>query len=230
MTISYSSAVDRHLAANAIEPRRIVPLFATVAPPPEGEPAPNRVLFAGRVVPSKGLASLIRAAPGLDAEFVVCGDGWQLEEMRRLARTLGVGERFDFRGWVSPQELAHELSLASLLVIPSIWPEPFGLVGIEALQARRPVVASATGGIADWLRDGVSGLLCPPGDAPALASAVAELLADPQRRRRMGEAGRRDVLERFSPSRHTDALLEAYAGARAGWRMRPPAPAGGGDR
>ena len=53
--------------------------------------------------------------------------------------------------------------------MPSLWPEPFGLVGIEALAAGRPVVASATGGIGDWLEDGVGGLMVPPGDPGALA-------------------------------------------------------------
>ncbi|MCW2971467.1 MAG: glycosyl transferase group 1, partial [Solirubrobacterales bacterium] len=103
----------------------------------------------------------------------------------------------------------------------------FGIVGIEALAAGRPAVASATGGIVDWLEDGVSGLLVPPADVPALARALNELLADPGRQSAMGSAGKRAVAERFSPARHLMALLEGYRSARATWRSdREELPAG----
>jgi glycosyltransferase involved in cell wall biosynthesis len=101
--------------------------------------------------------------------------------------------------------------------MPSLWPEPFGLVGIEAHAAGRPVVASATGGVADWLEDGISGLCVKPGDKGALAAALNELLADPQRQQTMGAAGRRTVAARFSRQQHVAALLDAYRSARATW-------------
>ncbi len=218
LALAYSSSVERHLAHNGIERRRVIPLFPTVAARPgSGEPGPRRVLFAGRVVASKGLAVLIRAARDVDGEFVVCGDGWQLEAMRRLARRLGVEARIRFTGWLSAEALATELADTSVVALPSLWPEPFGLVGIEALAAGRPVVASATGGVADWLQDGLSGLYVAPGDARALARALNELLGDPERRRAMGAAGREFVAERFTAERHVAALLEAYAAARASW-------------
>jgi glycosyltransferase involved in cell wall biosynthesis len=113
--------------------------------------------------------------------------------------------------------LADELANASVVVVPSLWPEPFGLVGIEALAAGRPAVGSSTGGIGDWLEHGVSGLCVAPGDAPALARALNELLADPDRQRVMGIAGREAVAQRFSPDRHLAALLEGYRAARSTW-------------
>ena len=111
-----------------------------------------------------------------------------------------------------------------MVVVPSLWPEPFGLVGIEALAAGRPVVASATGGIEDWLDDGVSGVCVKPGDARELARALDALLADPDRRRAMGEAGKLAVQSRFSPESHVLALLDAYARARATWRLPATSP------
>jgi glycosyltransferase involved in cell wall biosynthesis len=79
----------------------------------------------------------------------------------------------------------------------------------------------------DWLEDGVSGLHVPAGDAPALARALNELLADPERQSAMGIAGRRVVAERFSPDRHLAALLEGYRSALATWRSdREELPAG----
>jgi len=101
--------------------------------------------------------------------------------------------------------------------MPSLWPEPFGLVGIEAGASGRPVVASSTGGVGDWLRDGVNGVLVEPGDARALARALNELLADPGRRRELGTAARETVAARFTPERHVAALREAYRTARAHW-------------
>jgi type III pantothenate kinase len=90
-------------------------------------------------------------------------------------------------------------------------------VGIEGHAAARPAVASSTGGIVDWLEHGVSGLCAPPGDPGRLAQALDELLADPQRRRAMGIAGKRSVAERFSSETHLRALLEGYRTARSTW-------------
>ena len=121
--------------------------------------------------------------------------------MRRLAQPpwrRGAGQlRADGS---SAEQLAREFANASVVVVPSLWPEPFGIVGIEALAAGRPVIASATGGIGDWLEDGVCGLCVPPGDAGALARALNELLADPERQDAMGAAGKADRRARFSPS------------------------------
>lgn len=233
LVVSYSSSVDRHLSVNGVTHRTVVPYFPTVTPRAAAEDATRRrVVFAGRVVPIKGVGVLIRAAREVpDTEFVICGDGWGLDAMRRLARRLRVEDRVLFRGWLSADELAQELAEASVVAVPSLWPEPFGLVGIEALAAGRPVIASSTGGIPDWLEDGVSGLTFPPGDARALAGALAELLADPERQRAMGAAGRDAVAARFSPERHVEVLVEAYRTARSRWEAsgaaRPDADARG---
>jgi glycosyltransferase involved in cell wall biosynthesis len=218
LAVSYSSAVDRHLSANGVTRRKVIPLFTTMAPATgSGHATRRRVVFAGRVVAPKGVGVLIRAARAVDAEFVICGDGFGLDAMRRLARRLGVDERVCFRGWLSAEELARELAEASLVVMPSVWPEPFGLVGIEALATGRPVVASCTGGIGDWLEDGVNGLCVKPGDPRALARALNELLADPMRQLAMGAAGKQMVAARFSRQHHLAALLDAYRTARSTW-------------
>jgi glycosyltransferase involved in cell wall biosynthesis len=216
IAISHSSAVDAHLEANAVSSRAIVPLFPTITPAPDAERA-RRVVFAGRVVPAKGLPTLIAALAPLDAELVVCGEGWQLDGVRRLVARRGLEDRVAFRGWLPASELARELAQASVLALPSLWPEPFGLVGIEAMATGRPVVASATGGVADWLRDGSTGLLCRAGDSSDLMAKLRTLLDDPELRARMGAEGRRDVAARFTPQRHRRGLLDAYRQARARW-------------
>jgi glycosyltransferase involved in cell wall biosynthesis len=223
VAVSYSSAVDRHLAANGLEHRALVPYFGTTQPrEASGHEERRRVVFAGRIVATKGVDVLVRAAREVDADFVICGEGRQLEEVRGLARRLGIDERVRFTGWLSAADLARELAEASVVAVPSLWPEPFGLVGIEALGAGRPVVASATGGVIDWLEDGRTGLLVAPGDAGALARALSELLDDPERQRIMGAAGRDAVAARFSPERHVTALLSVYERAHASWADGSP--------
>jgi glycosyltransferase involved in cell wall biosynthesis len=221
LTVSYSRAIDRHMSINGVQRRAIVPLFSTVpVAHGSGHGARRRVVFAGRLVRPKGVDVLIRAARDVDGEFLICGSGKRLDALRRLAERLGVHERITFAGWLGPQQLAKELAEASVVAIPSLWPEPFGLVGIEALAAGRPVVASATGGVEDWLEDRRSGLCVPAGDVAALAGALSELLADPQRQDEMGAAGRISVNERFTEARHVAALLAAYETARQGWEQR----------
>jgi glycosyltransferase involved in cell wall biosynthesis len=223
LVVSYSTSVDRHLAANEIRERMIVPYFPTMpaAPARERDRAERRrVVFAGRIARGKGAHVLVRAARTVDAEFVLCGDGAQLSSMRRLARRYRVDERVRFTGWLPANDLARELAEASVVALPSVWPEPFGLVGIEGFAAGRPAVATATGGIGDWLQDGVSGLLVPPGDSRAFARALEELLGDPKRQDRMGAAGREHTLANFSPERHMRELLRGYARATGSFAAR----------
>jgi glycosyltransferase involved in cell wall biosynthesis len=216
--VSYGTAVDRHLANNGIHERAIVPYFPTMEPrPAEGHEHRRRAVFAGRIVREKGAGVLLRAAAEVDGDFLLCGDGRHLDPMRALAAELGIAERVTFTGWLGADDLAAALGEASVVVMPSLWPEPFGLVGIEGFAAGRPAVASATGGIVDWLQDGVSGLGVPPGDVPALARALQTLLDDPARQAEMGAAGKATVAERFSSERHVEAVLAAYERARAVW-------------
>jgi glycosyltransferase involved in cell wall biosynthesis len=228
LVVSYSSAVDRHLAANGLPRRAVVPYFPTLTPKlGAGHSDRRRIVFAGRLVPSKGVDVLIRATAEVDAELVICGDGRQQDELQSLAQRLGVASRIQFKGWMGAEELADELANASVLAVPSVWPEPFGIVGIEALAAGRPAIGSATGGIVDWLQDGVCGLQVAPGDADALALALGELLDDPDRQRTMGAAGRDVVAARFSAERHVATVMEAYRSARRTWRSERGAAAEG---
>ena len=218
MVISYSSVIDRHLRVNGVERRALAPLFSTLPLTDHGwHEDRRRVVFAGRVVRPKGVQVLVRAASELDAEVVICGDGRDLESMRSLASRLGIEDRISFRGWLTAEALAAELAQASVVAIPSLWPEPFGLVGIETFALGRPVVASATGGIGDWLEHGANGLQVPPGNARALASALSELLDDPERQRTLGAVGRESVEARFTAAHHVTALLAAYESARTTW-------------
>ncbi len=216
--VAHSTFVARHLTVNGVRKPSVVPLFSTVAPGPAGGPAGRRVLFSGRVVAAKGVGTLLRAAAEAGAQVDVCGDGWWAPKARRLAASLGIESLVRFRGWLGRDELSNAYQEAAIVTVPSHWPEPFGLVGLEAMVHRRPVVASATGGIPEWLEDGETGLLVPPGDAHALATALTTLLDDPGLCERMGERGAARAARLFSQERYVAAIGGAYDDAIAGWR------------
>ena len=153
----------------------------------------------------------------VDAVLDVRGDGWALPRTRRLARKLSIDKRVEFHGWATQTELDRAYEASSVVAVPSHWPEPFGLVGIEAMAHGRPVVASATGGIPEWLHDGESGLLVEPGNPRALAEALMTVLSDRGLAQRLGEAGATRVRSRFSEHAYLEAIADVYKQAEANW-------------
>jgi glycosyltransferase involved in cell wall biosynthesis len=189
--------------------RIIAPVPAAVGSPAALPPGKaGRILFMGQVVRGKGLDLLLTAAARLQGEWTleVAGDGPQLEECREQATRLGIGARVNFAGWVEHASLHDRLRQSSFVVVPSRWPEPFGMVGIEAMSRGRAVVAFATGGIPDWLENGVTGVLARPGDPASLAVGMQRLLDDPGLSQAMGHAGQEAVALRFSHRRFLDAM------------------------
>jgi glycosyltransferase involved in cell wall biosynthesis len=217
VVVAHSAYLARHLRANGVDQPVHVPLFVAGRTPTPA-PDPPRVLFAGRITAVKGVGTLIKAAAAVDAEFVICGDGWWEPKARRLAEKHGVADRVMFHGWLGGDGLAAAYDSAAIVVVPSHWPEPFGLVGLEAMAHGRPVVASATGGIPEWLADGETGLLVRPGDPRALADALQTLIRDPQARERMGASGAERVAREFSEEHYIPAIEGAYQAARRRWR------------
>lgn len=167
----------------------VVPLFPTgierLPSAPQPRPISGRLLFVGRLVPQKGLDRLIAAVPevtrqlGLPLQITVAGDGPDRGSLERLAQEQQVS--LTFTGWLSPQSRNEFMAASDLLVVPSLWPEPFGLVGIEAGCVGVPSVAYSVGGIPEWLSPGVNGELVAAGDlsASALATAICRALGDP---------------------------------------------------
>ncbi len=179
---------------------------ATVAPS-----QPGTVVFAARVVPQKGLASLVRAVGLLVAErrpaIRALGDGPALAEARADAARLGVS--LDAPGAVPPPAVRAAIDAAAFVVLPSQWAEPFGYVGIEAFARGRTVVAFDTGGVRAWLDDRVNGLAAPAGDTAALSAAIDALHTDDERRDAFGIRARESA-ERYRAARITGELLSAY--------------------
>jgi len=166
---------------------------------PHGAPL---VGVVARLEPEKGQRYLIEAMPMIldaapDAWLAIVGEGSEADALRAQAASLGghASERIVFTGRRDDvSALTADLSVAAL---PSLR-EAQGISILEAMARRRPVVASAVGGIPEVITDGVDGLLVPPADPAALAAAIGSLLADPSLSERIGEAGYRTVAERFS--------------------------------
>jgi glycosyltransferase involved in cell wall biosynthesis len=181
-----------------------VPLGVQPAPPP----AQPTVLFLARLIPHKGADQVIRAFALVPdpARLVVAGTGPELPKLRELAQRLDLGRRVRF---LEEEGTGRKLyPSASLVVVPSLWPEPFGLVGPEAMAQGRPVVAYRVGGIPEWLPEGEVGYLVEPGDVVGMADRITKLLSDPSLARRMGRAGRALVDRRYTVPRYVDALVD----------------------
>jgi len=151
--------------------------------------------------PEKGHEIFLEAAAAVAAAhpqaiFAVMGEGPEREKLRRRAEALGIGSRVRFAGWVADPALAlRGVDVVVFSSRPVVETAP--LAGLEAMAAGVPVVATDVGALREIVEHGVSGLLVPPGDAPALARAVQELLADADLRRAMGERARAAVVERY---------------------------------
>jgi len=184
---------------------------ATCLPPGEA----GRMLFVGQVIRGKGLDLLLEAAAQLQGEWRldVVGEGRQLEECRQQAGRLGIAERVNFAGWVPHTELEAWYRRASFTVVPSRWPEPFGMIGLESMSRGRPVIAFDSGGIRDWLAHEVSGLLVRPDDIEALRYSLQQAVSTPGLVRRLGYYAARHSRRRFDHGSYLDAMQSALARA-----------------
>jgi glycosyltransferase involved in cell wall biosynthesis len=177
-----------------------------------------RMTFVGRMDRLKGGDVLLDALPRVRVEsrravqLTFAGEGPARESWERHGRTLtgpGSGISIEFAGWLEKEALMSRLAATDVVVMPSLWPEPFGLVGLEANRRGVPVVAFATGGIPEWLQDGVNGCLA-PGDPPT-ADGLSDALIRCLRGMESSDALSRGALAAAHSRRedeHLDALVD----------------------
>jgi glycosyltransferase involved in cell wall biosynthesis len=179
-----------------------------------------RLAFAGRMDDSKGGLLLLHALPLLRStldrpvHLVFAGDGpdrelWEVEASRiqRTVHDIGI----EYAGWLTDAELGALFRASDLLVVPSVSPEPFGLVGVEAAFEGLPAAAFDVGGISTWLVDGVTGHLA-PADPPAsagLVNAISKCLADPSHYRDL-RSGARKIAHQFTTEAHVERLIHVF--------------------
>lgn len=169
----------------------------------------QEILFVGQVIRGKGVDLLLRALQHVSSPWhaTVVGTGNHLESCKRLATELGINEHVHFAGWVPHQELEPLYANAAMMVVPSRWPEPFGMVGIEAMARGRPVVGFAVGGIPDWLEHGKTGFLVAEADTAAMAEAIERILENRDLRSKLGEAAAQRVQQRYQPQLYLQQLM-----------------------
>jgi glycosyltransferase involved in cell wall biosynthesis len=195
--------------------------------PPQRQGARNRLLFLGRLTDLKGVDYLLRALRPAERELgrtlalTVAGSGAEEARLRALARQLQLN--VEFTGWLDAAERTRRIRESDLLAAPSIWPEPFGLVGIEAGCAGLPAVAYDVGGITEWLRPGESGEIASgnPPTASGLTDAIVRALADPEHYQRLSR-GAWEMARRFTMAAHLEKLLPVLE--QAAQEVNSPAP------
>lgn len=181
-----------------------------------------RLGYFGRFDPRKGTETLLRALALLPEESALAmygrGDAGERERLRGMAAELGIGDRVSF-GSLDSSELGQAYRSLDCVVFPSEWPEPFGLVPLEAMECGVPVVATGVGGSADITVDGVNSILFRPGDPAGLADAVRRLAEDPHLRARLVESGRHTA-EHYDVDRMADAYEKRFEEQARGSRDR----------
>ncbi len=193
---------------------------------------PCRLLFLGRLERLKGVGCLLKSLEfvverlGRPVRLVVAGEGAERGALQASADALQrTDSRIDvqFAGWQDGGGRARLLAESDVLVVPSLWPEPFGLVGLEAAAAGVPAVAFATGGIPEWLRDGENGCLAPAGGgSQALAGAIVRCLESPATLGRLS-AGARAAAACWTLEQHVMGLERIFRIAVG--ESQVPAPA-----
>lgn len=168
-------------------------------------PGPHRentgalqLICVSRLIDRKGLPHLFEAMARLPGvRLTVAGDGPEEQRLQTLAQQLNLAERVRFLGYVPNERLRQEYQAADVFVLPTL-SEALGSVVLEAMSCGLPVVATTVGGIPELIQEGVNGLLVPPGDAGALAYAIAQLAANPLRRQSMKNANVARIAKHFT--------------------------------
>jgi glycosyltransferase involved in cell wall biosynthesis len=185
----------------------------------------NRIVYAGQIIRGKGVDILLESLARVTEpyECLIIGDGTHRAFCEGLRDRLGLQGKVQFLGFQPQARLAEYYREASLSVMSSLWPEPFGATGLEAMRCGLPVVAFDAGGIREWLLDGVNGFLVPWMDRAAYAERIDSLLRDKALARELGQNGRRLASERFNFSTYIDGLESLFA--RAAQTEARPVPA-----
>ncbi|MBE9036175.1 glycosyltransferase family 4 protein [aff. Roholtiella sp. LEGE 12411] len=217
--IANSNYVRGQLMQNGVPPEKIITLRCGTEVPKMGtKPLSleihqnHRILFVGRIVPDKGLEWLLKTLVHTNPQIQldIAGEGWDRLRLEKLANSLGLNNRITWHGWCDGDKLNALYQQCFAVVFPSVWPEPAGLVTLEAYARYRPVIASAVGGIPEHLRDGETGILVPANDINKLASAITELDIDYQKSRHIGEQGHAFLMKELTMDIHIKRLQEIY--------------------
>lgn len=177
-------------------------------------PDEKMVFYVGRIVREKGIQVLIQAIPKIlssepQTKFVIAGKGPYLDNLKAQADYLGIANRIYFTGFVSDETRNKLYRVADVAVFPSLY-EPFGIVALEAMVTRTPVVVSEVGGLAEFVQDRKNGLTVGANDPHGLAEAILYLLKNPEEAKKIADRGYRMVRDKFSWNQIALETLQVY--------------------
>lgn len=208
-----SQFMRRGLLENGYDAERIdvIPLFANESNVVENV-EPGLIVTACRLVKSKGVHILIEALADifhLPWKLAIAGDGPKADELKALAAHYGLTDRIQFLGEISPAALDTWYARAAIIVTSTLRPEPFGLIGPEAMAHGKPVVAFAGGATEEWLVHGETGLLVSDRTSESLAHGLQELLEKPDKARQMGRIARARW-EQYRPDHYVERVISSF--------------------
>lgn len=167
------------------------------------------ILFAGRLIKSKGMQYLIKAAPLIHGTILIIGEGPEKQAMEEEVKRAKINNVI-FGGYIGDKGFLHAFyKRADVYVSPTVW-EGFGLTILEAMAAHTPVVAASSGGIVSIIKDKVNGLLVSPRNSKKIALTVNMLLDDDKLRQKLGEEAYQTILQRFTWPKITDQFEQLY--------------------
>ncbi|MGI6658441.1 MAG: glycosyltransferase family 4 protein [Dethiobacteraceae bacterium] len=188
---------------NGVDPQQLLTAPLTAAERAQYAAADEKIVFfIGRLVQEKGVHILLEAVPHVLAavpktKFVIAGRGPAWDALHRQARKMGIEQHLYFTGYIDDATRNKLYQAAAAAVFPSLY-EPFGIVALEAMAASVPVVVSATGGLADIVDHGVTGLKCYPDNALSLAEQLITILQKPRFAQQLAEQARQKVHKEFA--------------------------------
>ena len=212
-----SESSRKILTQNRVSNSKIktIPLFAHFSKDESHASYPKHnpnILFLGRLRPYKGAHFLLKAVAKIrtNCPLFIVGDGEDRPKLETLSSKLGIQNRVRFFGNVPHDQVGQFLDSCSLLAVPSIYPDSFPTVGLEAMRHSRPVVGFQIGGIPEWLTHEKSGFLVKSQDIDGFAEKMDFLIENPDVAERMGQFGYAQYLERFSPDAHRMMINKTY--------------------
>lgn len=214
---TWSTTVDRYIALSEFGRSVFVeagfpaqridvkPNFIEDPGEPDEKLPRSGVFYAGRLSPEKGVRYLVEACVQRKFSLRIAGDGPELAALRKIASS-----NVAFLGHISPAAVFEEMRRAAVVAIPSICYEQFPMAILNAFACATPIIVSRIGALPEIIEDGITGFHFPPADPVALAERIGQALRDPPGCRRLGNAGRRTFLQRYTPGANLKLLESIY--------------------
>lgn len=216
-----SKYTKQQLLINGVKPDnvKVIPLFLSRLLPniekasaSQSKNFESDILFVGRLIKAKGIKELLTTFSLLKNKYrlTIVGETPPYVKSNDLVKLNHLEKKVKLVGWIDNEKIDNYFQRTRVCVIPSMSPESFGIVGLEAMRNKKPIVAFDSGGIPEWLQDGKNGFLVPRGDTNVLAQQIQYLLENPDLAQKMGEKGHEILVSHFTKEKYLEKLLKFY--------------------